>query len=579
MTIHLYGFILGLAVVAALTALEHVLKRERWLSEQRTFSWGSLAVVGLGIVGARLYHVVTDWPLYADQWWTALAVWRGGLGMYGAMIGGFAALWGWHHFVRPPRSLLAWADAAALGLPLAQALGRWGNLVNHELYGRPSSAPWALAVPAPYRLPGYENSTHFHPLFLYESVALALVWAALWWLWRHTHREPTLKRVFGLGSGTMLALYCLSYGVIRFSLEFLRIVSAPGPLGLTVAQWWSLALIAVGLFFMARAARTLVTVLATFVAAIWLTSTAVQAQTPAFDLSVSPSVVEVALMPGKLVTQAIQVENAGQYDVVITPTLHDFIADNESGIPQLQTATTFPYARLDNADYQLNTPFALRAGESTQLVVALDPPETAPERDWYFTLLLTAVPDQSTSVAQVAASSRGAVGVNFLVSVTPTDALEREWGLTLQRLPRFMDSLQSITFDVIAENRSTHVGTPDLRILVLDARKQVVYEATGLAERVLAGSRRSLQAAQTDPQDPRSLQGAPFTFDPLFAWGPYTVRATIRNGTNGPVIMEQTVWALPFSLLLAAAFALVVLLGARRWRRTRSGSETLPREN
>ncbi|MFM8321209.1 MAG: prolipoprotein diacylglyceryl transferase, partial [Chloroflexota bacterium] len=137
-----------------------------------------------GLVGARLWHIFTPPPSMAAQGLTtafylthprdALAVWEGGLGIPGAVIGGALALL--LYCRRNKLSFAEWADIAAPGLALGQAIGRWGNFVNQELYGRPTNLPWAIPIAPQHRLPGFEQYTHFHPLFLYESLcSLALM--------------------------------------------------------------------------------------------------------------------------------------------------------------------------------------------------------------------------------------------------------------------------------------------------------------------------------------------------------------------------------------------------------------------
>jgi len=171
-------------------------------------------VVPLGFVGARLYHVVTDWELYAsDPFPAVFAVWNGGLGIYGAVVGGFLGilLFSWYREIGP----LAFADAAVPGLILAQAVGRWGNYFNQELFGRPSDLPWAIRIDPENRPTRFADAEAFHPTFLYESLWNLLVFFVLLWIARRFSER--LKR------GDMVLLYVSLYSVGRFFVESLRI--------------------------------------------------------------------------------------------------------------------------------------------------------------------------------------------------------------------------------------------------------------------------------------------------------------------------------------------------------------------
>ncbi len=171
-------------------------------------------VVPLGFIGARIYHLATDWDLYSqDPFPGVFEIYNGGLGIYGAVIGGFLGvlLFGFFRGVNP----FTFADAAAPGLILAQAIGRWGNYFNQELFGRPTNLPWAIRIAPENRPAGYGTAETFHPTFLYESIwnllgALALLWIAR----RFASRLKT---------GDMLLLYVTVYSVGRFLVETLRI--------------------------------------------------------------------------------------------------------------------------------------------------------------------------------------------------------------------------------------------------------------------------------------------------------------------------------------------------------------------
>ncbi len=188
--------------------------------------------VPFGIVGGRLYHVLSDWQIYfgADGrgFIAALRIWDGGLGIWGAVaLGGLGA---WIGARRSGVALPPVADAIAPGIALAQAIGRWGNYFNQELFGSPTTLPWGLEISQENRPSDYVDYATFHPTFLYESlwlvgVAIVVIWA---------------DRRFNLGHGRAFALYVLLYTLGRVWIEALRIDSANQILGLRLNVWTSI---------------------------------------------------------------------------------------------------------------------------------------------------------------------------------------------------------------------------------------------------------------------------------------------------------------------------------------------------
>ena len=174
-------------------------------------------VVPLGFIGARVYHVLTDYDLYDGNPHSffpgVFEIWNGGLGIYGAVIGGFLGLLLFARLrgINP----LVFADAAAPGLILAQAIGRWGNYFNQELFGRPSSLPWAIEIAPENRPPGFTNEATFHPTFLYESIWNVLVFLVLLFVAR--------RFADSLKNGDIALLYVCLYSVGRFFVETLRV--------------------------------------------------------------------------------------------------------------------------------------------------------------------------------------------------------------------------------------------------------------------------------------------------------------------------------------------------------------------
>jgi prolipoprotein diacylglyceryl transferase len=201
--------------------------------------------VPAGLIGARLYHLATNpelyWGAHGQGTVAALEVWHGGLGIWGGVLGG--AIGAWLVCRRKGLDLALVADALAPGLVLAQAIGRWGNYFNQELFGRPTTLPWGLEISPSHRPVGYERFTTFHPTFLYESlwdvaVALLLIWA---------------DRRFKLTGGRVFALYVAAYTFGRFWIESLRIDDAHKFFGLRLNDWVSILVFAAAVvFFVSR---------------------------------------------------------------------------------------------------------------------------------------------------------------------------------------------------------------------------------------------------------------------------------------------------------------------------------------
>ncbi len=227
---HWYGFIIGLACaigfyVTLFKARQHRIKTD-FIEES------FIPVLLGGIIGARLYHVVTDFGHYTQH---IDAVWRldqGGLSVIGAVLGGGLAWYGWYRYRQPNLKFATYLDLAVLALPISQAVGRVANYVNHELYGLPTQLPWAITIPPQYRLAGHEAFATYHPLFLYEMILSLLGALGLWW-WDRRSQSKSGR----FGQGWFFLSYVVYYCFFRTGLEFLRLEKAViGQTGLGVNQ-------------------------------------------------------------------------------------------------------------------------------------------------------------------------------------------------------------------------------------------------------------------------------------------------------------------------------------------------------
>jgi phosphatidylglycerol:prolipoprotein diacylglycerol transferase len=223
--IYFYGILimLGSLLAAWLSA-----RRAKDFGQSSEMAWDLLpwALVG-GIIGARLWHIFTPpqsmvedgitTAYYLTHPLAALNPRQGGLGIPGAVIGGFLAVWIYTR--RKESSIASWTDIIAPGLALAQAIGRWGNFFNQEVYGSPTNLPWKLFIDPANRLPEFANIEYYHPLFLYESIWNLLNAGFLLWISRR------FKNI--LKPGDVFLTYLVFYAIGRFLLEFLRLDPSP----------------------------------------------------------------------------------------------------------------------------------------------------------------------------------------------------------------------------------------------------------------------------------------------------------------------------------------------------------------
>ncbi len=241
LTFNYYGLMIALGVLVAVEIV-----RRRWVARGgEADDITSIATVGVpaGLVGARLYHVITDWPTYfgSDSALApidALKIWNGGLGIPGGLLMGLSAgAWQAHRRGITGDRFWSFSDAVIPGVPVAQAIGRLGNWFNQEIFGGPSTLPWAVEVDRAFRPPEYAEFATFHPAFLYEGLLnLALAGGLV-----------LLDRTGSLKRGQIFPLWITGYGTLRFLIETLRTDPANEILGIRVNHWISGLAVIIGL--------------------------------------------------------------------------------------------------------------------------------------------------------------------------------------------------------------------------------------------------------------------------------------------------------------------------------------------
>ncbi len=236
--VHAYGLCYVVGITAAIV-ISRRLWREQGGDPEIVYSvalWG----VPAGIIGARLYHDVTSWNEVQHNWWGWIAIWQGGLGIWGGIAGG--VLGGVVPLRRNGIEIRRFIDAAAPGLLVAQAIGRVGNYFNQELFGGPTNLPWALQISPSHRPAGYLGYATFQPTFLYELLFDLALAAVLVWVIHH-------RRIRAPG---IFALYVTGYSAFRIFEELLRVDPAHHILGERLNFWVACLFTVIGATWFAR---------------------------------------------------------------------------------------------------------------------------------------------------------------------------------------------------------------------------------------------------------------------------------------------------------------------------------------
>ncbi|HTL39573.1 MAG TPA: prolipoprotein diacylglyceryl transferase [Methylomirabilota bacterium] len=204
-----YGLIFAASIVAAYL----VIRKNSWkfgisISDIDDYTFWTVII---GVIGARIYYVLFSWDYYSQNLSEIYKIWHGGLSIYGGVLAGII----FTYFFTRKRVYSFWtlADLVVLGLPLGQAIGRFGNFFNQEAFGIPTNLPWKMFVAPQYRPAGLSNYNYFHPAFLYEALADLIVFFIL------------QKMVGKVKTGTLVLTYLFTYSIFRFFIEGIRIDS------------------------------------------------------------------------------------------------------------------------------------------------------------------------------------------------------------------------------------------------------------------------------------------------------------------------------------------------------------------
>lgn len=263
-TVYWYGFFMALSVFAGLLVS---LRVAQWHKVDKEIIYDLFFyVVIAGFIGARIFYVLYNPVYFFEHPLDMVKIWQGGIAIYGGILFGALAVW---YFCRhltplstPPlirggsKGGVFWLLAAIItpGLALGQAIGRWGNYFNQELFGSPTNLPWGIPIELINRPAGFESFNYFHPAFLYESIGNLVIFGILLWLhWRITlNTQHSTRNTEGLNSnGYVLCVTCyvLLYSMLRFAMEFLRIDEVLMIGGMRITQGLSLLIIIVILLY------------------------------------------------------------------------------------------------------------------------------------------------------------------------------------------------------------------------------------------------------------------------------------------------------------------------------------------
>lgn len=240
LTVYKYGLLMVIGMIIGILLSVYIAKF--YNINKDTIIDSSFLILLFGIIGARVYHVLLEFPYYSKYPVDIFKIWQGGLAIHGALIAGTISI---IIFCKKNKiNIWKFLSIFVPALSLAQGLGRWGNYFNQELYGLPTNLPWGIPIEPANRVIGFESFQYFQPTFIYESIGNFFIFLILIFLhFLIIKKNKLIKHEY------IVAFYAISYSALRFSLEFIRTDYTPELLGLRFPQIASLTIIIFFIFY------------------------------------------------------------------------------------------------------------------------------------------------------------------------------------------------------------------------------------------------------------------------------------------------------------------------------------------
>ncbi len=241
--VYWYGFFIVIGIILAFaTAL--ILAKYYHIKKEDIIDLAFWLVI-FGILGARLYHIILEIDYYLSQPMQIFKIWQGGLAIHGTIIAGIIVL---YFFTKKRRfNFWIWGSILVTGTALAQAVGRWGNYFNQELFGKPTNLPWSIPIDVIHRPAEYLSINFFHPAFLYESLGDLAIFLFIAGIHIYIIKKKKIKEFY---SFILVILYFILYSLLRFATEFIRIDETPIVLGIRSPQLISIIIILIAVILL-----------------------------------------------------------------------------------------------------------------------------------------------------------------------------------------------------------------------------------------------------------------------------------------------------------------------------------------
>lgn len=239
-TVRWYGIFIVAGIISGLAVTKQLAKKFNFSADQ-VYDLAFYVII-FSLLGARIFSIFLDFNYYINNPFQMLAVWNGGLAIHGGIIGG--ALTIYFYAKKKNQNFWSWIDVAAPGLALGQAIGRFGNYFNQEIFGWPTSLPWGIPIELANRPAQFTDSIYFHPTFLYEAILNLINFAILLILFK--------TRIEKLKAGTLALIYLINYSAIRILMEQLRTDSVPEIYGLRATTWSAMIILVIAIIALSR---------------------------------------------------------------------------------------------------------------------------------------------------------------------------------------------------------------------------------------------------------------------------------------------------------------------------------------